>query len=434
MKKVMLAVIFFTQSYLALAKTIQVFPDNQVLPSTQFCYNFRQIEYALQSTLAGDSLLFRQGEYFLQAPLKPVHSGTRKDPVYIGAYNNERVILNGSLLRIDSLTGRPLLTRRDGLVNITGVSHIEVSGLEVMHSANIGISVSGEETTHIILNRCKVHHTYNSGIGLWYCQDVKVLHCEITGANNQDYRTIQPLRREGPHEALTIAGARNFEIAWNHLHQCHKEGIDCKEVSSMGKIHHNLVHDIPRQGIYIDSWFGRLHNIEVYENIVFACEWGIAVSSEGKESKMDSVFIHHNLVFENRASGILIGVWGNDCRRDHIYIHNNTILRNGSPGHWAGKTGGIDIRSLNVYHSSIYNNVCMGNWAFEIASAALPEKADSLFKQQNLRITGNFIHEHEEIQEDERFFTQVYALETKRIGKPLKKPEKFEAIGIRFKF
>ncbi len=282
-------------------------------------------------------------------------------------------------------------------------------GLEVKNSHNIGIAVTDTSTTDIGLIGCKSHGSYNSGIGLWYCRHVKVLNCEVTGANDQQYRTTQPFRHEGPHEAISIAGARYFEVAYNHVHSCAKEGIDCKEVSAHGVIHHNLVHDLPRQGIYTDSWFGLLEDVEISSNVVFGCEWGIAVSSEGKNSSMRNIRIHHNLIFENRASGILFGVWGEDEHRENILVYNNTIYRNGSPSHWAGKTGGIDVRSSNLSHVSIFNNICSLNWAFSIATfEASPGPGDSLHSK-DIRIFNNLIEKHPEVNEPRGEFNEVFS-------------------------
>ena len=46
---------------------------------------------------------------------------------------------------------------------------------------------------------------------------------------------------EPPHEALSIGGAVDFEVAYNHVYDSDKEGIDIKETSKRGKVHHNLV-------------------------------------------------------------------------------------------------------------------------------------------------------------------------------------------------
>jgi hypothetical protein len=356
---------------------------------------------------AGDTLFFRHGEYMLTEEIRPLNSGTEKQPIVICAVPGERVIFNGINYTDDVESGRIMARAGKALFNIEGVSYLKLIGIEVRHSRNIGILIKGKETTFIELIDCKSHGSYNSGIGLWYCRNVKVLHCEITGANDQEYRTTQPLRREAPHEALTIAGAENFEIAWNHLHSCDKEGIDCKEVSAHGVIHHNLVHDIPRQGIYADCWFGLLEDVEIHSNIVFACEWGIAFSAEGKDSNMKNIRVHHNIVFENRASGILFGVWGQDTHRENIQIHNNTIWRNGSPAHWAGKTGGIDIRSRNISNVMIYNNIVAENWAFEIGTTLPVDSVETFLNDNQIIITNNLIQSNTDVSELKGMFDEI---------------------------
>jgi len=370
---------------------------------------FQAIDSLLGILKPGDSLLFIQGTYHPLKPLKPVRSGTSGNPIYIGSVSGHRVVLHGKNLKVNESTGRPILSDTSGIITIKNVSHIIIEGLEVWESSGIGISIAGKNTRFIDVLNCKVHHSYNSGIGLWYCEHVKVLFCEVTGANNQEYRTVQRLGREAPHEAISIAGARYFEVAWNHVHNCHKEGIDCKEVSAYGRIHHNFIHNIPRQGIYLDSWFGRLHQVEVNDNTVFACEWGIGISGEGQGSRMDSILIHHNLIFENRASGILFGVWGLDEKRTNIYIFNNTIWRNGSMGHWAGKTGGIDLRSSNMENLYIFNNLIFGNWSFEIASALQSTEADKFFSKNKIIISNNLLGAQPEVEEPVGFFQAVYA-------------------------
>ena len=319
-------------------------------PSHPGDYPFTSIDSVLSLLEPGDTLFFRHGEYDMTASLSPVKSGTAARPIVITVCPGERAIFDGSNFTALKGSSRPMWRSRTGIITISGISHVNIIGLEVKNSHNIGIAVTDTSTTDIGLIGCKSHGSYNSGIGLWYCRHVKVLNCEVTGANDQQYRTTQPLRHEGPHEAISIAGARYFEVAYNHVHSCAKEGIDCKEVSAHGVIHHNLVHDIPRQGIYADSWFGTLEDVEIYSNVVFGCEWGIAVSSEGKNSSMRNIRIHHNLIFENRASGILFGVWENDEHRENIKVYNNTVYRNGSPSHWAGKSGDIYARSSNLSH------------------------------------------------------------------------------------
>ncbi len=78
-------------------------------------------------------------------------------------------------------------------------------------------------STNILLENCRSVNSFNSGIGLWYCDQSKVMHCEVIGANQIPMKTeTDRVGREAPHEALTIAGATNFEIAYNEVHHCEK--------------------------------------------------------------------------------------------------------------------------------------------------------------------------------------------------------------------
>jgi len=226
---------------------------------------------------------------------------------------------------------------------------------------------------------------------VWYAQYVRVIGCEIVGANNQEMRRPgQELVHEAPHEALSVAGAQHFEIAYNHVHHGAKEGIDVKEVSAHGVVHDNYIHQMPRQGLYTDAWFGRLADVEFRDNVVHDCEWGMALSAEGEHASMRDVRVHHNILFNNRGSGILFGVWGSDGPRSDISIYNNSVYRNGTAGHWAGAVGGIDVRSANLQRVSIFNNIAFDNYAFDIATFD-PTPGGKRLAAQAIRITTNLV-------------------------------------------
>jgi hypothetical protein len=225
---------------------------------------------------------------------------------------------------------------------------------------------------------------------MWYADSCRILQCEVDAANNKDLKPEgAPFRGEAPHEAISLAGATHFEVAYNRVHDCFKEGIDCKEVSRNGIIHHNVVYNMPRQGLYTDCWFGRLSGIRFYDNTVYNCEWGFAISGEGRNASMDSIYFHHNLLYNNRASGIFISVWGFDEPRKDIFIYNNTVYHNGTAGHWSGLTGGIDIMSSHTRNLYIYNNIISDNYGYAVGLWAPDAAKDSLLKNRNIRILDN---------------------------------------------
>src|SRR5688572_28888713 len=108
---------------------------------------------------------------------------------------------------------------------------------------------------------------------------------------------------EHPHEAISVMGADHFEVAWNHVHHCGKEGIDVKEVARRGVVHHNWVHDVPRQALYCDAWFGLLEDVEWFSNVAHDAMWGLTFSVEGQGSEMRNVRAHHNVLYRTQGSG-----------------------------------------------------------------------------------------------------------------------------------
>lgn len=173
------------------------------------------------------------------------------------------------------------------------------------------------------------------------------------------------------------------EVASNHIHDCFKEGIDCKEVSRHGVIHHNLVHDVPRQAYYVDAWFGLLEDIEFYSNTAYRSMWGFAISVEGKNSELRNIRFHHNLIHHITGAGILFGMWGNNLLRSDIHIYNNTFYHCGSPRVFSGGVGSIDILSQNFRDVFIYRNICDKGWDYEMGFTFPPSEVKRALKERN---------------------------------------------------
>ncbi len=343
----------------------------------------------LAQSKPGDTVFIPGGVYQLSAPVVINSSGTKKAWITLMPQPGEEVVFDGG----DYLSSYDPATqpkRNSGVLVVQDARFVRLQHITVRNSHTTGILITGKSTSHIELIHCKTEGSYNSGIGLWYADSCKILNCEVTKANDME-RIPAGLKRpsETPHEAISIAGATHFEVAHNLVHDGFKEGIDVKEVSAYGVVHHNKVYRMPRQGLYVDSWFGRLHHVEFHHNEVYGCQWGMAVSAEDKNSSMDSVFIHHNLLYNNRGSGVLFGVWGENEKRSHIYVYNNTIVNNGSAKHWAGLTGGIDIRSSNLRHVYIYNNISAFNYGFAIGSSVPSPQVGKTFGEQDIVVTHN---------------------------------------------
>ena len=357
-------------------------------------FPFRSIFMASEKAMPGDTITILGGEYYLQKQFRPHRSGTEANWIVYRAAANQTVVFDGSLItkgvqRNDSVSFTRLT---QGIFQIEKVSYLRFENIEVRNSNAAGIIVRGPECKKIELLGCRSKQSHNSGIGLWYCDSVKVLNCEITAANDNSDRYYLPGQRkrgEAPHEALSICGARFFEVAYNHIHNCYKEGIDCKEVSRHGVIHNNLVHDLPRQAYYADAWFGLLEDVEFHSNTAYNCMWGFAISVEGKDSELRNIRIHHNLVYNMKGSGILFGLWGENRLRSDIHIYNNTFYHCGSPQIFSGGVGTINILSQNFQDVFIYRNICDKGWDYEMGFTFKPEEVKKELKKRNFIAAEN---------------------------------------------
>ena len=209
-----------------------------------------------------------------------------------------------------------------------------------------------------------------------------------------------PRGGQPPHEALSIGGAVDFEVAYNHVYDSDKEGIDIKETSKRGKVYHNVVDNVDRQGIYVDAWFGKISDIEIFSNVVHDCQGaGIAVSVENGDS-IERLNLHNNLIFNNDGSGLYFSRWGVNNPRRNIQITSNVFYHNGygptkdgQAYHW--QTGGLYLYSANLHDVSISKNIFSENRGFQIGYSELylrdGRSWQDAAQEQNIRISDNLL-------------------------------------------
>ncbi len=372
---------------------------------------FATIHKAAEIAQAGDEVVVRGGTYRITREIRPRHSGTPERWIVYRAMPGEKAVIDADGFTKTGPQGVPPSRRQLGALHLENVSYVRVENLTVRNAHFVCFNVMGPKTHHIDIIGCHADRSYGPGIflrsGPEYC---RVIGCEVTGANDPELRTsVERRPREAPHEAISIAWARHFEIAENHVHDCVKEGIDCKETSAHGVIHHNVVHDVKRQGLYIDCWFGLLEDVEFHSNRSYNNEWGLVLSAEGAGSRMENVRIHHNLLYNNRGSGVYFGTWGVNGPRCDIYIYNNTVFHNGSVKHWAGGTGGVDVRGQDLRRVFIVNNIVFDNAAYEIATFASPEQRDKVLKDKQIVIANNLTGPFHDLSNEGGAYNRPYA-------------------------
>lgn len=362
-------------------------PGTNVLP-------FESIFKASEMAKPGDTITILGGEYHLLGQFRPFRSGLPSKWILYRSAPKQSVIFDGTLIKkgVQKNDSVKFSQLTQGIFQIEKVNYLRFENIEVRNSDAAGFIVRGPECKKIELIGCKSDHSHNSGIGLWYCDSVRIIRCEITGANDNSDRYYGPGERKGgeaPHEALSICGAQFFEVASNKIYNCFKEGIDCKEVSRHGVIHNNIVHDLPRQAYYADAWFGLLEDVEFHSNIAFNCMWGFGISVEGDSSELRNIRFHHNLIYNMTGSGVLFGMWGNNLLRTDIYIYNNTFYHCGSPQVFSGGVGSIDILSKNFRDVYIYRNICDKGWDYEMGFSFTSQEVEKALKERNFVAAEN---------------------------------------------
>ena len=397
------------------------------------------INHAAENAKAGDTIIVHGGHYVLRGQVRVRNSGRANAWITILGYPGEKVILDAAQVSRSSLVRNGL---DNGAFQIEDVAYVRVGNLTVINSHDAGFTV--RDSSHIDLINNSTQGTFSSGIAVWDTNHddgktrfIRVLGNSISKATTWDLAPADlPKIGEPPHEALSVGGAVDFEVAYNRIDDSDKEGIDIKETSTQGRVYHNAVHDVRRQGIYVDAWFGAIHNIEIESNVVYRCHGaGIALSVENGQSVAD-VDIHHNLIFDNDGSGLYFSRWGVDHLRRDIRIHNNTFYHNGygtpkddQTFYWM--TGGLYLYSINLRDIAIRDNIFSDNRGFQIGYSELYlndfQSWAAAARAKDIRITGNLIDGSYAIDSpiesggDPRDQVKIYAVSGERafVGKPL---------------
>jgi len=343
----------------------------------------------------GDIVYVMSGIYNKQE--KVLASGNSSGLISFEAYPYEHPIIDG--------TG--IILSWAGLIQISNKSYIKIQGFTIRNARNntiAGIFVLDNSHDIEILNNT-ISNTSMSGILIGEgSTSADELNSNITVKYNEIFDTNHKLSQE----ALSICNVNNFEIAFNHVHDTFKEGIDIKCSSSNGTVHNNIVHNIPGSEIYLDA--NPIYNISIYSNYLYDEEWngpgegdtwpgfyrwtpGISLNSE-HGSTMDYVMVYNNIVdnvsyfsftiensnhlpntkirhvkvfnndFERSyASGgdnIMITAWANNT--EDIEIMNNILWRRIQYDSWGNAIGSVE--NITEYDVDIHNNLYEYYWSW----------------------------------------------------------------------
>jgi len=359
------------------------------------------INHAAEKVKARDTVVVRGGRYFLATQVRARNSGRPGAWITFIGYPGEEPVLDARFVQ------RPAQAiLNNGAFQIEGASHIRVANLTVVNSHDAGFTIRDSSDIDLINN--STNGTFSSGIAVWATNHdqrttkrIRILANSITNATFWDFAPSDVAKLgEPPHEALSIGGAVDFEVAYNHVYNNGKEGIDIKETSRRGKVHHNLVHNVERQGIYVDAWFGKISDIEIFSNVIHDCVGAGFVLSVENGKGVEYLSFHNNLIFNNDGSGLYFSRWGADNKRRNISIFRNIFFHNGygrpevdQAYYW--QTGGIYLYSANIQNVSIRNNILSENRGFQIGYSELflneNQSWQAVAGQKKIHIADNLI-------------------------------------------
>ncbi|NER24843.1 MAG: right-handed parallel beta-helix repeat-containing protein [Symploca sp. SIO1C2] len=357
------------------------------------------VNHAADVLKAGETVYIRAGIYTLEQQIQAKHSGTADAWITYSAFPGEPVIIDAKAIAVASPSGTPPFAHDQGAFQLENVAYIKVKNLEIINSHNSSITVRNSQ--YIDLYNNKTENTFSPGIGIWESTHQKVMGNTVVNANAPEMAGYPHDLSETPHEAISLGTVENFEVAYNLVQYGQKEGIDIKGKSQHGTVHHNYVHHMERQGLYVDGWSGLLEDVEVFNNVVHDCQGaGFVVSVEGKSAAAKNIRFHHNLLYENWGTGILLSKWGNDGLREDVKIDHNTVHHNGygppNPGdkfYWI--TGGLYLFSDNLQSIAIKNNIFSENNGFQIGYSDSylknSSKIEEVFQQKQIDISHNLV-------------------------------------------
>lgn len=316
------------------------------------------INKAAQVAVAGDVVIIKTGTYLPISSIIVANGGTSIAPITFMSEVKDGAIIDGSA------SSTPNATDRLGLFTISGTtgsykSWILVDGIRIINSKFFGIF--SRYSDNITIKNCSTYNTGGSGIIAATSSNIKVLNNKVQQA------CMYPSTGVNTNECITMASVNTFEVAYNTVSDRLTdpsnggEGIDTKNNSINGTIHHNTVTSLFRVGIYIDAFSGNLSNVEVYANKVYNSKnGGITVASE-QGGTVDGVKIHDNLIYDLDKFGIRIAGYLNDGPLHNLAVYQNTVVNCGiNAGTWENVAFLLEAKNVLDSGFNIRNNIFSG--------------------------------------------------------------------------
>ncbi|MEK5115155.1 right-handed parallel beta-helix repeat-containing protein [Bacillus sp. FSL R5-0677] len=317
-----------------------VYPTGNDLNLGTLDQPFSTIQKAANVAKEGSTIYIRDGVY--NQKVRVTHSGASGAPITFQNYQDEKVILDGSKVKLED----------DGLFTIENKNYIQVKGLEFrnlkstkVNETPIGIYITGTGS-YIDIRNNYIHHI-EANVKDGNAHVIAVYGTSSSAQNNLNHIVIDNNEvtnlKLGLSEAIAVNGnVDSFEVTNNKVHDNNNIGIvligheGVSPVAALdqarnGVVRNNIVHhnssinntsynEYSADGIYVDG--GK--EIIIEQNQSYENDLGIEVASEHAGKSASQITVRDNTISNNIMSGIAIG--GYDSKKG--YAENNTITNN----------------------------------------------------------------------------------------------------------
>ncbi|SHF17359.1 right-handed parallel beta-helix repeat-containing protein [Alkalibacter saccharofermentans] len=310
---------------------------NDESPGT-FDEPWRTIQKASENMVAGDTVYLREGVYNEAVTVST--SGEVDNYITISNYQDETVVVDGE--------GIDWGYNWSSLFDINTQSYLRIEGIRVINSrwAGFGSTTDDKGSSYVEILNCSTYNTQASGIIFMNAENIIIEGNSIERAS---------INTSGSQEGISLDNVDYFEIKNNKVFNFTNdvpgrggEAIDAKNGSSYGKIYGNEVYNIPKIGIYIDSYEGEQKDIEVYDNIIYSCGQGITLANE-KGGYLRDVVVRNNDI-SYCSWGLAIGGWNDGYSHE---MENISFVDN--------KLTGISRSGIYLNNPDAINVVIKGN-------------------------------------------------------------------------
>lgn len=252
---------------------------------------WRTIDHAVDSVIAGDTIIVRGGTYNEQVTFGV--SGTAGNIITLRNYTGETPIIDGTGLAITD----------DGLIEIEDHAYITIDGFTITNGMQDGtyggvrgvmvLAWVASSVSDITITNCHIYHLHNCGIEV-VDMTAGTTITDITVTYNQIH-DVSPVWDEDL-EGINLMGVSGFEIAYNTVYDVEQICIDSK-TGGNGTIHDNIVTDwdeARNAGMYVNG-----DNVAVYRNLIYntgnsGTAFGIAHESGGTLTNID---FYNNIIY-----------------------------------------------------------------------------------------------------------------------------------------